>query len=1460
MATCNDSSFGPRVNPLCRTFDFTLYFQDVVLVIIPTGILLLVLPWSYVSLVNSPRVVRRTKIAGVKALAFGLLCASLTAFAVVRAQDNALRTNASVASDVLSIFAALGAAYLSWLHHHRSIRPSSLLAVYLGISVLFGVVRLRSLWLTPRATAAAALFSVALLFTTLAFCVESVGKQAHLLSPQAYSSCGSEPFSGLWRRICYAWLTVTVRHGYRNILTVDDLPELDPEMMSPKLRLGLEQAWAKSDRNRRNSLIWACFRAYAAALRSAIIPRLCLSAFTFSQPFLISTLIDWIQNRHQPLNFGQALIGAYALDFLGMAAATAIYWYGTFRFLTHLRGGLISIIFRHTVELRAIETGSITGLTLMGTDVDRIMVGFRSIHEVWASLLEVAIAIYLLERQLGVASIVPGFIVLAFSLATFKLASWGKLSQKAWIERVEKRLSAVSHMLGNMKVVKMLGLNGQIYNSVDALQKAEVETSRVYRNNLVGQIFLSNAPSALAPAATFAVYVGISIATGDSSIVASTAFPSLALITLLTTSALTFIQSIPAIVQCLACFDRIQAYCNTRTNSSEGLKEPSIQSTENTMFEKDIQLPHIKSSAEVQRSVSEDPVIIFNEQSVGWKSTELDVIQSLNFSIVTGSITLVSGATATGKSTLLQAILGEASEIPGRTKRGFDKAAYCPQTPWITVGTIRDNIIGPYAFDEEWYTTVVDACGLQHDLSLLRGGDGTQLGSNGANISGGQRQRVSLARAIYSRCKLVLLDDVLSGVDALTSRSIEERLFGRNGIFKRHKTTVVVVTHSPALVSLADYVIMLQDGGAIQHGAAEFMRISSMSLLKRQTSPSQDTEPVSSDEGDASAHAHSRTQDETLQEPADEKEEPDQSRQNGDWSVFSFYAESAGWPETLLFLATMGLWSAAQNLSTVWLNWWSSKTFGGTDRMYLGVYFALAAASTIFIVSACWMLFIRMISNSMRTLHKGLLRTVLGATPYFFHDNDVGSITNRFSQDMELVGMDFPLVAANFSSAISNCLAQVVILAVYARYLAVATPFLAAVVYGIQRVYLRTSRQIRLLDIEAKAPLFLHFTEATRGSAVIRAFGWQHYSQRSLETLLDRSQRPNYLLFCVQQWLALLLDLVVTVVAVVLVTIVVSLRDSFDPSSVGVALVTVMSFNRVLMSVVKYWTMMETSIGAVSRLKQFSETTPQEERGGGRDAGLDLVGEPSIEWPTEGTVTFSGVSAAHKPQGSLVLGNVSVSIRQGEKVAICGRSGSGKTSFILSLLRMTYLQKGSIEIDGILVSAMDPEYIRQRVNVVPQEPFLITPGSLRSNLDPYHAASDESISRVLEAVGLLTRVEADRGGRGIDQELESDAWSVGEKQLLCLARAMVRKSKLLVLDEAMSSLDNDTETAMQNIVEREFSHCTVLSVMHRLSFISRYDKVLVLDGGAVVEFDTPQALLSRSGSWLSTTMSGGSSS
>jgi ATP-binding cassette subfamily C (CFTR/MRP) protein 1 len=484
------------------------------------------------------------------------------------------------------------------------------------------------------------------------------------------------------------------------------------------------------------------------------------------------------------------------------------------------------------------------------------------------------------------------------------------------------------------------------------------------------------------------------------------------------------------------------------------------------------------------------------------------------------------------------------------------------------------------------------------------------------------------------------------------------------------------------------------------------------------------------------------------------------------------------------------------------------------------------------------MLFIIMIPRSATHLHGKLLETIENAPLYFFTSTDAGQIVNRFSQDLSVIDAELPIAALILANNFFMAIIQAIFVCVSASYFSIVLPFVLFVMYMLQKFYLRTSRQIRLMDLESKAPLYSNFLETLNGLVTIRAFGWTKDMEKRNMAFLDASQKPFYLLYCIQRWLMLVIDLLVAALAVILVALIVQFRHSADAGFVGLALINIMSFNMTLSAVIIHWTATETSLGAVSRIKSFVDSTRSE------NLPMESQDVPP-EWPSEGSIILSSISASYALDQHPALNNISLKIPAGQKIGVCGPSGSGKSSFIALLLHMLEINNGSVTIDGVDVSTTPRKVLRDRLTVIPQEPVFLK-GTIRQNIDPLNLAENDSdIEEALKKVGLWPIV-ADAGGLDVSMEAE-DLLSHGQRQLFCLARAMLRPSKILLIDEATASIDLQTDRLMQKIISDHFTDYTVIAVAHRLETIKIFDRVVVFENGRAVEYGEPDALLADEG-------------
>lgn len=696
-----------------------------------------------------------------------------------------------------------------------------------------------------------------------------------------------------------------------------------------------------------------------------------------------------------------------------------------------------------------------------------------------------------------------------------------------------------------------------------------------------------------------------------------------------------------------------------------------------------------------------------------------------------------------------------------------------------------------------------------------------------------------------------MLDDVFSGLDATSEDRIFSRLLGSQGLLHRLGTTVILVTHAAHRLSYADHIIALGQQGTIveQGNFSQLIKNKGYvaGLTTRHTTEAElvpEEKALPAKEPDAG-------------EVERQNAAADLSRPVGNWSVYSYYIKSIGHRDVaawtiLMICYTMLLEFPSKcycsylrrtllNFKALWIKFWTGAVAihgNSVNGLYLGILIAIEFASLASLMALCVMLFIRMIPRSAMYLHGKLLQTVENAPLSFFTSTDTGNIVNRFSQDLGVIDSELPVAGLILAANICQGIIQAALICISASYFAAVLPFVSFAVYILQKFYLRTSRQIRLMDLEAKAPLYSNFLETLSGLVTIRAFSWTKDMEKRNMELLDASQRPFYLLYCIQRWLALVIDLMVAALAFILVALIVTFRHHANAGFVGVALVAIMSFNMTLTVIVLHWTAVETSIGAISRIQSFVNTTESENL-------PEESQEVPAGWPSEGRITVSDLSATYSRDQDPALHHINLSIPAGHKLGICGPSGSGKSSFVAVLFHMLEITDGSVVIDEIDISTIPRNILRERLTVIPQDPIFLK-GTIKENLDPLGLAPvPSSLETVLTKVGLWEIVT---NAGGLDVPMNADELlSHGQRQLFCLARAMLRKSKILVIDEATASVDLRTDEWMQEIIEREFVGCTVIAVAHRLQTIRHYDSIAVFEGGRVVEAGEPEELLGVEG-------------
>ncbi|CAI7583074.1 unnamed protein product [Penicillium crustosum] len=1424
------------------SFDFNIQFEQLFFSIIPSTLFIVTSLWRTLYQARKPNVVNAPVFQLIKLGAITTYVGLELSLLVLVATGSFHVTKIFIASSVLNLVSALLMITLSVVDHSKSPRPSVLLSSYLFLTLFLDVAQARTLFLSsddkPELTYSS-IFVTAIALKTGILLLEAQQKSRWVGWDEKEHS--PEETSGIFSLGVFFWLNKMFLVGYGKVMTIGDLYPLDSSFnarpLHDKFLKNMDYSKLKGDKF---GLLKVLIRTLKVPLLLPIPPRLALLCFTFCQPLFLEKLLDYLSKTELDANVGYGFIGASLLIYSGLAISTGFYWYFHHRMRTMSKSILATEIFIKATEARIGTGDDSAAVTLMSTDMERIDTGLRNLHETWASIVQAAIAGWMLYTRIGIPFVVPVGVVIVCFIGLGILLNFTGDSQRSWMAGVQKRVGLTATVIASMKNLKISGLSITIGDFVQNLRVQELAAGSRFRKILIVAALFGFIPLLISPPLTFAFT--------QRTIDVSTMFTSLSFLTLLTNPLSQVFQSIPQLVSGLACLGRIQAFleCETRHDFRQILEDIS----------RNVEKPRADTeSLSNSEPDSLDPLVI-KSGNFGWEADKF-VLRDVSTRVPKSSLTIVVGPVGSGKTTLCKALLGEIPFSEGSVVLGtrFPHVGFCDQTAFLSNGSIKDNIVGFSPHNNERYAEVIKATSLDFDLATLPQGDKTNVGSDGIVLSGGQKQRVSLARALYLRSDLLVLDDIFSGLDADTEENVFRQVFGPDGLLKKRGSTVVLCTHSIRHLRAADHIIALGNGTIIEQGSFDKLMASQgyvQSLGLKGTS-------------DNAASAEKATSNKTPQESKPEMLHPamtntsstaqdaDISRQIGDKTVYKHYFKSMGWilaGFSLIFAICFGFFT---NFPTVWLTYWtddmSSEHPTHPYSYYAGIYALLQICALISLLLFGISILIVSVERAGASLHQDALQTLVQAPLSFFTNTDTGVVTNLFSQDLNLIDTELPSATLNTVFSIFQSLGQAAVMLTSSVYLAISYPFLVGLLWVLQMFYLRTSRQLRLLDLEAKSPLYTHFLDTIKGITTLRAFGFIPGDIDKNTRLIDASQRPAYLLLMIQQWLTLVLDIVVMVLAVVMTTLAVRLHSS--SGFAGASLFSLMSFGESISGIVIFYTKLETSIGAIARLKMFTENVKPEDRD-----EEDIV--PPVQWPQNGVVELKGVSASYGAEdqpdstSNLALRNINLTIKTAERVAICGRTGSGKSSLIallLKLLNPTPDTAGNAIIDNMPLHRINRAALREQIIAVPQEAVFLPDGStFRANLDPSNVSTPEECQAVLVAVELWKFVQ-ERGG--LDAGMSAGTLSAGQRQLMSLGRALLRRfirarngsdCGILLLDEVSSSVDHETERVMQEIIRVEFKDYTIISVSHRLDMIMDFDRVVVMDKGEIVEVGNPVVL------------------
>ncbi|KAI0536463.1 putative ATP-binding cassette transporter [Xylaria digitata] len=1418
-----EKRFGPAVPECRRAFDFTLFFEELFFKLLPS-ILFLVAAVARVAVLarSSPRV-RFGSLYFAKIAVAGVFAALELAFLIITCAGPG--TSISIATAALCFVASVVLLVLSHVEHTRSIRSSDVLGFYLVITSLLRSAVVRTYWYLDGFHTIASLSLASLLVQLGILTLETWSKRRWLIDGVRKGS--PEECASFLSRSLFTWVNSLFFTGYRRQLTDSDLRIIDNGLSGSELESKFYRLLA-TKKFGRYGLIQLTFESLGLYAFAPVLPRLALSAFTFAQPFLASSLIQFLDgDQGASQNDGYGLIGASFLVYTGIAITTGWYYYVTYKMTTKVRGGLITALSHKMLKIKQEKAIESKILTLMIGDLQQISAALGFAQEIWIAPIETAIGTWLLWRQVGPSSLAVLAIVLICTVASAFIGKHSATQQRVWLAAIERRIQATKHMLSSLKAIKMTGADRRATAAIAKLRSLEFESSKAFRRLLVGGLFSSFATLTLSPVAVFGVYIGAT-ASQNRSLDPSRLFSSLILINLVANPLVMLLQTFSQIGAAIGCCTRIQDFLQSEelVDSREHMsRSPNHDSIKDKL---DPKVADVQEDDE-PKSALRGSLLKITGGCFGWDDKVL--VENVNLSVGKGEHIVITGPVGSGKSLLLQAIIGEMQPTSGSILSGDGSIAYCGQTPWLENSTARENATRGAPDDNVWQERVIDACALRELLdSKVAGGT---IGSNGAKISGGERQRLALTRAVALRPSLILLDDVFSAIDRTTKKHILENLFGANGLLTEQGTAVIQVTQEHQPAQFADKVLRIEDQNLVPYRFPD-------SDYKGDELPDNSTEAQRPEDPGGDLGLPGKNEKEREKEV-----KTVQKLMIADRQVYRTYFGSIGRTHLVIFFAFGVAFAFTLRFPAVWVQWWSADeshplSRDDTTGYWIGLYAFLSALPLVTIGLWAGHLILTIVPKSGVGLHNKLLKTVIDATFVFISGIDTGDLINRFNQDLLLIDVRLPVDFLNTVSALFDIVAQTILIAVAAIYVLAAVPVVFVALFLIQHVYLRTSKQLRQLDLQSKAGLQAKTSETYAGLATIRTHGWQSMMLAELRDSLDRTQEPSYLLLVVQTWLRLVLALLVAGLSVVVVGVAVATRRSAGGGAIGVAFLNLVTLGSGLANLISSWTSLETSLGAIARIESFERDTPAETK-------VSPPVEVSSDWPEKGELKVENLHASYDTSNSenpaWSLRDISLHIKAGERVAVCGRSGSGKSSLLLSLLALIDCPRGRILLDDVDISQVPQPLLRSRFHVVSQDTF--TQGeSVREALDPDGLFSDDVIENVLRECAIMDNVVAAGGLLG---ELSSANFSAGEAQLFVLARTILqaggRSGGVVLLDEATSSIDVATEKKIMALIARKLQGKTVISVLHRLETALEYDRIVVLENGEVAHFGTPTEVL-----------------
>lgn len=1227
--------------------------------------------------------------------------------------------------------------------------------------------------------------------------------------------------AGLFNILFYLFTFDVFRKTAKRELQEDDVYTVLTDYKASRLGDQLEKAWDYQRKKPKISLTSTLFSVYGREYMTYGFMNLFIKTFLMiSQPMAIGKLVSYFAINSTLTKFDAYF---YATVVIVCTLFSSIYNHYYMLKMQELglriKVALCSLMYRKSLKLTTTSLINFTGgkiVTMISKDVLVFESALVFAHDLWIGFIQLFVMTFIMSKQIGVAAVI-GVLVLVV-LIPFQI--WlGVITKNLRLKtsaKTDERLRTIQEILVSIKLIKLYTWEKYYTKIVNALRSTEMRWLRYifYLKSCVLTI------SALSQRFSFYICILVYIMLGG-----------------IATAEKVFI-----VMGCYNALRFILTVAIPMGVSQVAEAKSALKRMKEFLLIDDIE------TIEKRPIIIRDPKIFIKSGSVS--ILDKPVLRDINLE-AKKSLIGITGPVGSGKSTFLKLIMQDV-HIDDGSVHTSGEISYASQEPWLFPGTIRQNILFGLPYERERYRKVITVCALNRDLAVFPESDNTICNDKGLNLSKGQQARINLARAVYRKADIYLLDDVLSALDASVSKYVFEECFQK---FLKDKLTITVC-HNKKFLAECDRVLVFDKHTIMADGTYKKLEAKGIDFGMHQSLESE--VPVSEPSKEKMAN-EALNAEETCKMLVSNDKDLDNAVLYGEvkaegkvsYAVYGQYFNHAGgWFLITLFLILCVITQFAISYFDYYITHWlkveenlsivkasndtssevmQSAVEAHVKAMYM--YTGIILVATILAVARLFSFF-GLTTRASNSLHNKIWSVITAASMSFFDRHLSGNILNRFSKDIGVVDEYMPYAYIECIRIFFMCLGTIVVIAKVNPMLLIPTAFILVIMLVLRIFFLKSSRSLRRLDGITRSPVIGYLNSSLEGLTTIRASKNEEVLKLQFDGHQDLNCSAAYMAMATSRAFGFWLDMMCAVYTALIVYSFIIIDSSQFAGNVGLAITQAFGLTGILQWGIRNWAEVENLMTSVERVLEYQTAEPEDHSG--RDAD---------NWPSEGRIEYKDVGLRYTNSDKLILNGVNFVINPTEKVGIIGRTGAGKSSIISVLFRL-YDVEGKILIDGLDIKQLKLDTVRSQISIIPQDPVLFA-GTIRSNLDPHNQHTDLELWRTLEEVELKGLVENfDMGLSSIVNEGGAN-FSIGQRQLICLARAILRNNKILVLDEATANVDPQTDELIQRTIKKLFDHCTILTVAHRLNTIINADKIMVVDFGTIVEFDTPQKLLAK---------------